>query len=76
MKDRDKAQQLWNPLVAAWFPLGIDDPHLSLIKLRIHSAEYWDSETNRMTQLFALAKAVLTGDRPKGVGEHAKIQFS
>lgn len=32
LKDSKKAEQLWNPMVDAWFPLGPKDPHLSLIK--------------------------------------------
>ena len=75
VKDREKFKQLWNPMVAAWYPRGLDDPHLALIKVSIHSAEYWDSDSNKMTQLFSMAKAALTGTRPKDVGHHGKVQF-
>ena len=30
-RDRAKIDELWSPLVAAWFDGGKDDPHLSLI---------------------------------------------
>jgi general stress protein 26 len=75
VKDREKAEQLWNPMVSAWYPLGVNDPHLVLIKIQIHSAEYWDSHTNKMTHIFSIAKAVITGEQPKNVGEHEKLQF-
>src|SRR5438552_2565870 len=26
VKDRKKAEELWNPLYKAWFPKGLDDP--------------------------------------------------
>lgn len=76
VKSREKAEELWSPAVAAWFPGGIDDPHLALIKLNIHTAEYWDSHSNKMLQLFAIAKAAISGEPPKDVGEHEKLNFN
>ena len=73
LKDRNKAKELWNPAVQAWFPKGLDDPHLSLIMLRIETAEYWDANTSKMKQLFAMAKAAFTGERPSDLGEHTTI---
>jgi general stress protein 26 len=75
IKNREKATQLWNPMVSLWFPLGVDDPHLALIKFTIHEAEYWDSDSNKMLHLFAMAKAAITGEPPKDAAEHQKIQF-
>jgi general stress protein 26 len=76
IKFKEKAAELWNPAVAAWFPEGLDDPHLSLIKLSIYNAEYWDSHTNKMMQIFAIAKAALVGEAPKDIGQHQKIDFT
>ncbi len=75
MKNREKAEELWNPMVKAWFPDGLDDPHLALINVDMHSAEYWDSASSKMTQLFAMAKGVLTGERPTDMGEHVEIKL-
>jgi len=76
IKFKEKAAELWNPGVAAWFPEGLDDPHLSLIKLSIYNAEYWDSHTNKMMQIFAIAKAAIVGEKPKDIGQHEKIDFN
>ena len=76
LKYREKAEELWSPAVAAWFPDGIDDPHLSLIKFTIQTAEYWDSNTNKMMQLFAIAKAAISGHPPTDLGEHKKIDLT
>ncbi|MCL6483572.1 pyridoxamine 5'-phosphate oxidase family protein [Janthinobacterium lividum] len=75
LKDRAKAEQLWNPLVQAWFPGGLDDPKLSLIKVTIESAEYWDSSASKMMQFYAMAKAAITGEPPKDVGEHGRVDL-
>ena len=74
-KDRAKAEELWNPMVKAWFPGGLDDPHLALIKVTIQSAEYWDSDASKMRQFFEMAKAAFTGDKPKELGEHGKVEL-
>ena len=73
LKDRAKARELWNPTVRGWFPGGLDDPHLALIRVRIQSAEYWDAGAGKMKQLFQLARAALSGRRPSQTGRHTTI---
>ncbi|KQQ33318.1 general stress protein [Duganella sp. Leaf126] len=70
LKDKAKARELWTPEARNWFPKGVDDPHLTLIRVRIQSAEYWDAGSSKMTQLVQMARKALTGrstirmDRP------------
>ena len=59
--DRDTYARLWNPLVKAWFPRGLDDPELALIRFHADAAEYWDVDASKMVQLLKLAKAAVTG---------------
>jgi general stress protein 26 len=75
IKFKEKAAELWNPAVAAWFPDGLEDPHLSLIKVSIYNAEYWDSHTNKMLRIFSIAKAAIIGEPPTDIGDHQKIDF-
>lgn len=70
LKDRAKARELWNPLARGWFPGGLDDPHLALIRLKIQSAEYWDAGSSKMKQLLHIAKAAVTGQPAQDVGRH------
>lgn len=42
--DRAKAQQMWQPAYRAWFPGGVDDPDLVLLRVRIDMAESWEGE--------------------------------
>ncbi len=74
VKDKAKAKALWNPMYKAWFPEGLDDPHLGLIRVDVDQAEYWDSPNSRMVQLAGFVKAVVTGQRAEGA-EHEKIDF-
>lgn len=73
VRDRAKMEQLWKPSVKAWFPEGLDDPHLALLEVQIQSAEYWDTGNSKMVSLFAMAKAAITGKRPANVGEHKHL---
>lgn len=77
IKDQHKIREMWTPLVGAWFPEGEDDPHLSLIKVTVHAAEYWDAEANKMLQLFKLAKAMMTGNAPDaGPSAHGRVTLN
>lgn len=76
LQDRQRAAELWNPLLKAWFPGGLDDPHLALIKVQIQSAEYWDSGSSKMKQFFEIAKAAITGEPPHDIGERGAVQLS
>ena len=74
--ERAKIESLWNPLVAAWFPNGVEDPHLVLVKVVPHTVEYWDSNSKQMVGLLKMAKAALSGSTPEvEPGEHGKIQM-
>jgi general stress protein 26 len=35
----------------AWFPDGVDDPEICLLRVKVDSAYYWDSGTNKMVVL-------------------------
>jgi general stress protein 26 len=74
--DRATIQRLWNKKAEAWFPGGIDDPDLQLLEVRIDEAEYWDVKVSKMTQLYKMAKAAVTGKPPKDMTEHKEIQVS
>jgi hypothetical protein len=71
LKDRAKAEELWSPLVKAWFPGGLDDPKLSLIKVTIQSAEYWDSSASKMMQFYEMARPPSRASRRRTWGNTA-----
>jgi general stress protein 26 len=71
-REREKMTSLWNPLYRAYFPKGLDDPDLALIKVHINEVEFWDSSSSRMVRMAGWVKALVTGDR-SAMGEHDKI---
>jgi general stress protein 26 len=73
--DRAKKQALWSKLTEAWFPGGVDDPDLALVEVDITHAHYWDVKENKMTQLFKMAKAAITGKPPANMGETGEVRM-
>jgi general stress protein 26 len=61
--DKEKMQELWNPLYKTWFPQGLDTPHICLIRVSVDHAEYWDTHSSAMVHLVGFAKALATGQR-------------
>ncbi len=72
--DKAKMEELWNPILKAWFPKGLDDPHICLLKVDAQQAEYWDSTSSTLVQIFGFVKAMATGQRAEG-GENEKINL-
>jgi len=74
VQDKARMKELWTPAAKAWFPRGVDDPHLGLLRVRVQSIEYWDSPSSKVVQLYGFAKAVMTGKRIENAGEHKKVE--
>lgn len=72
--DQVRKEAYFSPFVKAWFPDGVEDPRLILIKVTPEEAEYWDSSSSKIVVLFSILKAVVTGDTPD-MGKHDTIKF-
>ena len=71
--DRAKMRELWDTMVKAWFPQGVEHPHLRLVRMDVERGEYWDTDQNTMLKMFAVAKGLATGTQPN-VGAKGKIE--
>lgn len=74
--DHATKERLWSPLAKAWFPGGVTDSDLALLEVRISHAEYWNVKDSKVVQLFKMAKAAVTGEPPKHLGEHKELSLS
>jgi general stress protein 26 len=54
VKDRNQMQQLWKPELQAWFPQGLDESDIALLKIKINRADYWDSQSKFQQQTINL----------------------
>ena len=71
-RDRKLMKALWNKWVEVFFPKGVDDPDLALLRVDIEKAEYWDSPGTAVGRAYAIAKALVTGNTD-ATGENVKI---
>lgn len=67
--DPELNHELWSPSLTRYFPQGLEDPHLALLRVRIETAEYWDVPSRRMARLGEEAAATPAD------GEHTKIDI-
>ncbi len=71
--EREKMDELMTPWVKAWFPEGLDDPTISLLKININKAAYWTNDKNKLVQAFEYARALATGERAD-IGKHETLK--
>jgi general stress protein 26 len=72
VRDRAMIDELWTPVLRAWFPKGKDDPDVALLKVDVTKAEYWDAPSSTIVKLVGFTKAVLTGQQYRP-GENEKL---
>lgn len=61
LRDQAKIDELWSPLMKAWFPEGKDDPSIAVLRVDIDSGEYWDASSSSMVRLVGLAASAIAG---------------
>ena len=64
--DRAKIEEFWRPGYLAWFPKGLEDPNLILLKVSVEQAEYWDATSSSLVEALGLLKSLVTGERATG----------
>lgn len=74
VRDRQKMEELWNPILKTWFPKGLDEPDIALLKVAVTKAEYWDAPSNPVVHLYGFVKSQVTG-KPPSPGDNEKINL-
>jgi len=59
--DKEKAKEIWTPIAKAWFPEGVDDPEVSIIKIVPEDCYYWDTKSNKLIYLLKAVASIATG---------------
>lgn len=74
VKDRNKVRELWSEPMRVWFPKGVDDPDIALIRVDVKEAEYWDAPSSTFLHAYGYVKALATGKSPNP-GDTAHVEF-
>ncbi len=72
--DREKIEEYWNEIVAAWYD-GIEDPRMTLLEFRPDEAAVWASTGNALRFGWEIMKANDEGKHPD-VGAHRVVTFA
>lgn len=73
-KDKQEMQNRWQTTYKAWFPEGLDTPGISLLRVKIEKAEFWDSPSSTVAHAISFIKGQITG-QIADVGTHKSISM-
>lgn len=63
--DRKKMEELWDPALKNWFPQGLEDSKICLIKVATETAHFWNHSSSKMGLLFGMIRSLTKGDKYK-----------
>ncbi|MBA4803578.1 MAG: pyridoxamine 5'-phosphate oxidase family protein [Brevundimonas sp.] len=66
--DREIIDRHWNPVLAAWYPDGKDDPHLTILKFDGDHGRIWVNQGGLFKFAWEIAKANATNTLPETGG--------
>lgn len=73
--DKDKLDELWEPIYNAYFEHGKEDPDIQLIKIIPRGAEYWMSGSSVANMFKMVTAAVQDGKTAEDMGENHTVEF-
>lgn len=73
--DRDLIEAKWTEDMKAWFPQGVDDPKIALVKVEPDRGEYWDAGSSTVISAIAYLKAKLTGQKGDDLVDNQKVKL-
>lgn len=71
-RDRAKIHELWNSMYKAWFPEGEDDPSITVLRVNVVEAQYWEASASRLVRGVKYLAAAATGGKVS-LGETGKV---
>lgn len=75
VRDEAKLDELWSPVVGAWFKEGREDPRATLLRFTPEIAEIWASTTSSLKFGFEVMRANVSEDHQPDLGSHGVVNF-
>lgn len=72
--DMAKKRELWSEIAKAWFPNGVEDPDLTVLKVKPMESYYWDTKNGKMITLLKMAASAIIGKKSEA-GVEGKISI-
>ena len=73
-KEIAKMRELYTPALKTWFPDGLDDEHLVLIRFDARNGAFWESPGGVLQLAAAYATSLVTG-KPGKAGTAGTLEF-
>jgi general stress protein 26 len=73
--DKTKMEELWDSKLQSWFPEGLDDARLCLVKVTTEIAYFWNHSSSKMGLLFHMIRSIAKGDKHKE-NERGKLDLT
>ncbi len=73
--DRALFEKYWSKAFEAWFPKGLDDPEVALLKINVESAQYWDAPSSMVSHVAGFIQSKLTGQGGTPLGDFGKVDL-
>ena len=61
VEDRARLEELYTTLQRTWFPKGLDDPDITLVRFDAVEGNYWDKHDSMVRLAAAFTKSLITG---------------
>lgn len=72
--DKNCIKEFWTPALEAWFD-GPEDPQIALIEVEVEDAHVWDGPSNKIIQLFEMARSFFNGKTLDKQGSSQEIHL-
>lgn len=74
--DPAKLEEIWSPVVGAWFEKGKDDPSIALLCFDMDEAAIWNSDESALSFGWEILKANMAEDHTPDVGSFDILRFA
>lgn len=60
-RDEQKIKKFWKPLFKTWFTEGIDDPRITVVRVKPDKGYYWDAKHNMVVGFLKRVAGAIVG---------------
>ena len=60
-KSKERIKELWKPIMKDWFTEGVDDPRITVLKVKPLEGYYWDTKHHMVVGLVKRVAGAITG---------------
>ena len=75
VQDRQMIEKLWHEDLKIWFPEGVSDPLLALLRVDVDKWAYWDAQSSAMSEHSGILKDAPVEVVPD-LGDHRRVDLS